>query len=145
MIQKFFPHTIIVIYSYYNFFKENYIPAHWPSGFNPRSSYTKDLKKMVFDTSLLRLSDIRYVSKVKGNNLGKGVAPSPTPWCSSYRKGSLLVTLDYGYQLYLPTLHTLWSVLDEGDEYSKDNGFVLDKGEKNLKSSAIIVLLSLEK
>ena len=27
---------------------------------------------------------------------GNGVAPSPTPWCSSYRKGSLRVTLDYG-------------------------------------------------
>ena len=31
----------------------------------------------------------------------EGVAPSPTPWCSSYRKGSLRVTLDYGRQLYL--------------------------------------------
>ena len=29
------------------------------------------------------------------------LAPSPTPWCSSYRKGSLRVTLDYGRQLYL--------------------------------------------
>ena len=28
-------------------------------------------------------------------------APSPTPRCSSYRKGSLRVTLDYGRQLYL--------------------------------------------
>ena len=28
------------------------------------------------------------------------VAPSPTPWCSSYRKGSLRVTLDYGRQLF---------------------------------------------
>ena len=28
------------------------------------------------------------------------VAPSPTPWCCSYRKGSLRVTLDYGRQLY---------------------------------------------
>ena len=31
----------------------------------------------------------------------EGVAPSPTHWCSSYRKGSLRVTLDYGRQLYL--------------------------------------------
>ena len=31
----------------------------------------------------------------------EGVAPSPTLWCSSYRKGSLRVTLDYGRQLYL--------------------------------------------
>ena len=26
----------------------------------------------------------------------EGVAPSPTHWCSSYRKGRLRVTLDYG-------------------------------------------------
>ena len=31
------------------------------------------------------------------------LAPSPTHWCSSYRKGSLRVTLDYGRQLYLLT------------------------------------------
>ena len=31
---------------------------------------------------------------------GRSSAP-PTPWCSSYRKGSLRVTLDYGRQLYL--------------------------------------------
>ena len=30
-----------------------------------------------------------------------GVAPSPTPWRSSHRKGSLRATLDYGGQLYL--------------------------------------------
>ena len=43
---------------------------------------------------------IRHGSKVKWSNPGKGVAPSPTPWCSSYRKGSHRVTLDYGHQLY---------------------------------------------
>ena len=31
---------------------------------------------------------------------GKGVAPSPTPWCSSYGKERLGITLDYGRQLY---------------------------------------------
>ena len=45
--------------------------------------------------------NIRYVSRVKWSNTGKGVAPSPTPWCSSYWKGSLLVALDYSRQLYL--------------------------------------------
>ena len=35
------------------------------------------------------LSIIRYGSRVKWSNPGKGVAPSPTPWCSSYRKGTL--------------------------------------------------------
>ena len=44
----------------------------------------------------LTLSIIRYVSRVKWSNLRKAVAPSPTPWCNSYRKGSLRVTLDKG-------------------------------------------------
>ena len=30
---------------------------------------------------------------------GKGVAPSRTPWCSSYQKWSLQVTLNYGYKI----------------------------------------------
>ena len=38
---------------------------------------------------------------MKWSNPGKGVAPSHTPWCSSYWKGSLLVILDYSSQLYL--------------------------------------------
>ena len=40
----------------------------------------------------LTLSNIRYISRVKWSNSGKGVAPSPTPRCSSYWKGSFLVT-----------------------------------------------------
>ena len=52
----------------------------------------------------LALNNIRYVSRVKWSNPGKGVAPSPTPWCSSYWKGSLLVALNYGHQLYF-TIH----------------------------------------
>ena len=44
----------------------------------------------------LTLSIIRYVSRIKWR-----VAPSPTPWCSSYWKGSLQLTLAYGCQLYL--------------------------------------------
>ena len=56
------------------------------------------LKKLYLMLSCLILSIIRYVSRVKWSNPGKGVAPSPTPRCSSYRKGSLLVTLDYGRQ-----------------------------------------------
>ena len=43
---------------------------------------------------------VRYVLWVKWSNLGKGVAPSPTPRCGSYWKGSLLVALDYGRQFY---------------------------------------------
>ena len=49
----------------------------------------------------LTLSNIRYVSRVKWSNPGKGVAPTPTLWCSSYWKRSLRVALDYSRQLYL--------------------------------------------
>ena len=43
---------------------------------------------------------IRQGSRVKWSNPGERVAPSPTPWCSSYWKRGLWVTLDYGLQLY---------------------------------------------
>ena len=55
--------------------------------------------KMVLDASLLNTQHYKG-SRVKWRNPGKGVAPSPTPWCSSHRKGSLGVTLNYGRQLY---------------------------------------------
>ena len=54
----------------------------------------------------LKLSNIRYVSRVKWRNPGKGVASFNTPRCCSYWKGSLLVTLDYSRQLYL----LCWSI-----------------------------------
>ena len=50
--------------------------------------------------SCLTLSIIRYESRVKWSNPGKGLAPSHTPRCSSYWKGWLLVALDYSRQLY---------------------------------------------
>ena len=59
------------------------------------------LKKWYLMPPCLTLSIIRYGSRVKWRNPGKGVAPSPTPWCSSYWKGSLRVTFNYGRQLYL--------------------------------------------
>ena len=52
----------------------------------------------------LTLSIIRYGSRVKWSNPGKGVVPSPTPCCSCYLKGSLRVCLDYGRQLYSYTI-----------------------------------------
>ena len=56
------------------------------------SCHTKDLKKKWYlIPPCLTLGNIRYVSRVKWSNPGKGVAPSPAPQCSSYRKGSLLV------------------------------------------------------
>ena len=46
------------------------------------------LKKWYLLPPCLTLSIIRYGSRVKWSNPGKGVAHSPTPWCSSYRKGA---------------------------------------------------------
>ena len=62
----------------------------------------------------LTLSIITYISRVKWDNPGKGIAPSPIPWCSSYWKGSPKVTLNYSRQLYFTyNLHTgcsIWSI-----------------------------------
>ena len=57
-------------------------------------------KKMVLDASLLNNQHYKVRIKGKVEQSREGVAPSPTPLCSSYRKGSLRVTLDYGRQLY---------------------------------------------
>ena len=51
-------------------------------------------QKLVLDATLLNTQHYKARIKVKWCNPGKGVTPSPTPWCSSYRKGSLRVTLD---------------------------------------------------
>ena len=52
------------------------------------------LKKWYLMSPCLTLSIIRYGSRVKWSNPGNGVVPPPTPCCSSYWKGSLLVTLE---------------------------------------------------
>ena len=49
------------------------------------------------NATLLTLSIIRYESRIKWSNPGKEEALFPTPWCSSYLKGSLQVTLDYSH------------------------------------------------
>ena len=60
-------------------------------------------QKMVLDASLLNTQPYKVWIKGKVEQSREGVAPSPTPWCSSYRKGSVRVTLDYGRQLYFFT------------------------------------------
>ena len=52
---------------------------------------------MVLDASLPNTQHY----KVIWSNPGKGIVPSPTPQCSSYKKGSLRVTLDCGRQLLI--------------------------------------------
>ena len=59
---------------------------------------------MVLDASLLNTQHYKVRIKGKVEPSREGVAPSPTSWCSSYRKGSLRVTLDYGCQLYITYL-----------------------------------------
>ena len=58
-------------------------------------------QKMVLDASLLSTQHYKVRIKGKVEQSRKEVAPSPTHWCSSYRKGSLRVTLDYGRQLFI--------------------------------------------
>ena len=67
-------------------------------GFQSRVESYQRLRKWYLIPSSLTLISIKYVSRVKWSNPGKGVASSPTPRCISYRKGSLLVTFDYGRQ-----------------------------------------------
>ena len=74
-------------------------------GFNPRSSQTKDSKKWYFMPPCLTLSIIRYISRVKWSNSGKGVAPSRILWCSSYWKrnfeSSSTTVANFTYLLYM--------------------------------------------
>ena len=56
-------------------------------------------QKMVLDASLLNTKHYKVQIKGKVEQARERVAPSPTASCSSYRKGSLCVTLDYGRQL----------------------------------------------
>ena len=65
---------------------------------------------MVLDASLLSTQHYKVRIKGKVEQSRKGVAPSPTHWCSSYRKGSLRVTLDYGRQLYFYCYLTSWKI-----------------------------------
>ena len=71
-------------------------------------------QKMVLDASLLNTQHYKVWIKGKVEQSREGVAPSPTPWCRSYRKGSLWVTLDYGRQLnyfILKWISKLWKLL----------------------------------
>ena len=58
------------------------------------------LKKWYLMPPGLTPSIIRYGSRVKWSNTGKGVAASPTPWYCSYRKGAFGSLSTKGRQLY---------------------------------------------
>ena len=80
------------------------LTGHWHNKYSPMARETwvqsqvesyQRLKKWYLILPCLTLSIIRLGSRVKWSNSGNRVAPSPTPWCSSYRKERLRVTLDY--------------------------------------------------
>ena len=89
--------------------------CHWSvrPGFYPMSCRTKNFTWYLY----LTLSIIRYVSRVKWSNPGKGVAPFSTPRCSSYLKGTLLVALDNGCRL-LHQCNLCFSKLFSGTVFS---------------------------
>ena len=60
-------------------------------------------QKILFNASLLNTQHYKVWIKGKWSNPGKGVAPSPTPECSSFWKGNLHVTLDNSQ----PTLYII--------------------------------------
>ena len=77
-----------------------FVHGPWDLGSIPGCFIPKTFK-MVLDAFLLNIQHHKVNIKGKWSNPGKGVAPSPTLRCSSYRIESLLVALDYGRQLYL--------------------------------------------
>ena len=64
--------------------------------------------RVIPKTPCLTLNIISYRSRIRWVNPGKGVVLSSTPWCSSYRKWNLQVTLDYGHQLFLLVYRNLY-------------------------------------
>ena len=60
----------------------------------------KKKKKKVLDASLLNTQHYKVQIKGKVEQSRERSRPFNTPWCSSYQKGSLRVTLDYSRQLY---------------------------------------------
>ena len=86
----------------------------------------------------ITLSKIRYVSRVKWSNLGKGVKPSPTSRYSSYWKGSIPIAPDYGRQLYF----TLYIYIYIYAWFDNKDTFCLYNLIKIISSFLISVLIS---
>ena len=97
---------ICLIYIRYKIIKEVskiriYSAMVWETGIQSQVETYQRHKKWYLMPPCLTLSIVRYGSRIKWSNPRNGVAPFPSPWCSSHCKGSLPVTLDYGCQLYL--------------------------------------------
>ena len=74
------------------------------------------LKKWYLMPPCLTLSIIRYGSRVKWSNPGKGVAPSPTPWFSKLSKREPSGHL----RLWSPTLLTFY-IYNGNSSYNNNN------------------------
>ena len=107
-IKKAFKHKILIRIYIYIYGLAVRVFANDPGDLGSIPGHTKDSKKKkkkkekkkVLDASLLNTEHYKVRIKGKVEQSREGVAPSPTHWCSSYRKGSLRVTLDYGRQLF---------------------------------------------
>ena len=69
-------------------------------GLIPGQVITKT-QKMVLDSSLLNTQHYKVQIKRKWSNPGKRIVPSLKLHCSSYWKGNLWVTLNYGRPTYI--------------------------------------------
>ena len=92
----------IYIYTYrlINLVGRVFANAPGDRGSNPGRVIPKTLK-MVLDTSLLNTKKYKVRIKGKMEPSKESSCALPKPQFSSYRKGSLLVVLDYCRQLYL--------------------------------------------
>ena len=100
------------------------------------------LKKWYLIFPCLTFSIIRYVSKVIWNNPGKGVAPSPTPRCSSYRKGSLQVALDYyciAIMISITTYNTNTGGMNEFISFYLQ--YLMTRGERHKSEKPMLTIL----
>ena len=57
-------------------------------------------QKMVFDGAFLNTQHYKLSIKSKVEQSRETSSALSTPWCSSYWKGNLRITLDYGRQIY---------------------------------------------
>ena len=79
----------------YSFYSDLWCsPMAWETEVQSQVESYQRLKKRYLIPHCLKVSIVRYVSKVKWSNPGKGV-----PWRSSYWKRSLWITLTYSRQL----------------------------------------------
>ena len=83
--------TYLIKYVYKKICCLECLPMVWETRIQSQVESYQRLKKWYKMSPCLTLNIIRYRSRVKWSNPGKGVVPSPTPWCSSYWKGSLWV------------------------------------------------------